>query len=1125
MTLSTARARECLKHCELQKLFIEELGWDRHAASHSASVNGHEYHVAAVAQKRGVQIFQCSPDGDGRIPDYSVRRKIEKQVTKVAYEHLLIFADKEKSTQIWQWVARQPGQPAQCREHSYHPRTQSGDALIQKLSHIYFPLDDEEALDLTGAVHKLRDAFDRDRVTKKFYDRFKTEHAAFLTFIKGITAQADREWYASLMLNRLMFVYFIQRKGFLDGHVDYLRNRLERVQTREGRGRFLTFYRYFLLALFHEGFAKQEADRTLAADLAELLGNIPYLNGGLFDVHVLEEKYPKVDIPDEAFEKLFDFFDQYEWHLDTRPLRNDREINPDVLGYIFEKYINQKQMGAYYTKEDITEYISKNTIIPYLCDAAKKKCAVAFDMPPSPTGRGAGGEGVPALWRLLRDDPDRYIYPAVRHGVLAPDGKVLPLPPAVAKGIDDVAKRGGWNRPASDDYGLPTETWREHVARRQRCLELRKKLAAGEVHEVNDLVTYNLNIRQFAEDAITQCEGPGPLRGFLHAIRDVTVLDPACGSGAFLFAALSILHPLYEACLDRMQAFVEDLDRSGERHSPKKFEDFRAVLADIAQHPSRDYFILKSIIVHNLYGVDIMEEAVEICKLRLFLKLVAQVDRVEQLEPLPDVDFNIRPGNTLVGFVTLDEIRTSKEAVRRGKDSQKLMIDSDEDAEIREIEEEARFVDQAYRMFHDMQTRHGMKSGDFAQSKKALKQRLKQLVDILDPFLAGDYGVNVNKHPKKLQEWRSSHQPFHWLAEFFGIMSGGGFDVIIGNPPYVELKAVEGYSLINFACLSCGNLYALVLERCMRLIEKSGYQGFIVPVSSISTDRYVELQQRLCKQRLWYSSFDDRPSRLFDGLEHIRLTIHIIGPECPTTSLNSSRYNKWNAVERATLFDQLTLAESQPTLVSCTFPKLCSQFEHSILSSLVAQKHTLADYYASHGRHEIYYSRKVGYFLQVLNFEPRVLDGRGKRRPPSEFKSLCFGTAEHASAALCCLNSNLFYWFVTVFSDCRHVNKREVDAFPIDLNALTDSRIGKKLKKLGESLMNDLKSHSETRKMRFAHDELTVQCIIPKASKPLIDDIDMVLADHYGISDAERDFIINYDIKYRMGQDSDEDEE
>ena len=56
-----------------------------------------------------------------------------------------------------------------------------------------------------------------------------------------------------------------------------------------------------------------------------------------------------------------------------------------MLGYIFEKYINQKQMGAYYTKEDITEYISKNTIIPFLFDAARAKCKVAFENPSGPT--------------------------------------------------------------------------------------------------------------------------------------------------------------------------------------------------------------------------------------------------------------------------------------------------------------------------------------------------------------------------------------------------------------------------------------------------------------------------------------------------------------------------------------------------------------------------------------------------------------------------------------------------------------------------------------------------------------------------------------------------------------------
>src|SRR5262249_9235884 len=216
--------------------------------------------------------------------------------------------------------------------------------------------------------------------------RFKKEHEAFLKFIKGVKSQADAEWYASLMLNRLMFVYFIQKKGFLASDHDYLRNRMQTLQERKGKDKFLSFYRHFLLRLFHEGLGQQ----SRSAELDALLGKVPYLNGGLFDVHQLESENPNIEIPDKAFEKIFDFFDAYRWHLDERPLRADNEINPDVLGYIFEKYINQKQMGAYYTKEDITEYIGKNTIIPFLFDAAEKKCAIAFK-PGS------------AVWRLLSE--------------------------------------------------------------------------------------------------------------------------------------------------------------------------------------------------------------------------------------------------------------------------------------------------------------------------------------------------------------------------------------------------------------------------------------------------------------------------------------------------------------------------------------------------------------------------------------------------------------------------------------------------------------------------------------------------------------------------------------------------
>jgi len=348
-------------------------------------------------------------------------------------------------------------------------------------------------------------------------------------------------------------------------------------------------------------------------------------------------------------------------------------------------------------------------------------------------------------------------------------------------------------------------------------------------------------------------------------------------------------------------------------------------------------------------------------------------------------------------------------------------------------------------------------------------------------------------------------------------MRRGGFAVIIGNPPYIELKAVTDYSLRGFTCLDAGNLYAVVLERCSHLAEDFARQGFIVPVSSVSTDRYVSLQNLLSNRVLHFSSFDDRPSRLFDGLQHIRLTIHLIGRETKPSHMSSTRYNKWSATERPHLFDRLRYTQSNPALVGRTLPKLCSELEHSILQKLERQKAKLSDFYSKTGKHHVFYSRKVGYFLQVLEFEPRVLDGRGQRRPPSEFKELRFGDEQQAKLVLCCLNSNLFYWFVTVFSDCRHVNKREVDVFPVNLGKLQDHCESVRLVKLAKKLMVDLDSNSEERSMKFSHDTLTVQCIVPKHSKHIIDEIDGALAGYYGFNEAEVEFLVNYDIKYRVG--------
>jgi hypothetical protein len=294
--------------------------------------------------------------------------------------------------------------------------------------------------------------------------------------------------------------------GFLEGDLNYLRNRLNRLQQQGDRDQFHSFYRHFLLRLFHEGLGQ----RARTAELDRLLGRVPYLNGGLFDMHELEHVNPNIQIPDAAFERLFDFFDSYQ-HLDDRPLRADNEINPDVLGYIFEQYVNQKQMGAYYTKEDITDYITTNTLIPRLLERLGEASSFVLDH----------------AAQLLAADPDRYIFETVRHGC------ELELPAQIATGLSGVGAQKQWNAAAPAAYALPTETWREVIGRRQRYAEARHALSAAEVTRSAELIALNLDLRQLVQDLVESCESPALLLDIYRVLESLSVLDPTCGSGAF----------------------------------------------------------------------------------------------------------------------------------------------------------------------------------------------------------------------------------------------------------------------------------------------------------------------------------------------------------------------------------------------------------------------------------------------------------------------------------------------------------------------------------------------------------------------------------------------------------------
>lgn len=853
----------------------------------------------------------------------------------------------------------------------------SQSAFKLNLPHLVWP---DESEDAAGWVDDWSKAFDVERVTKKFYDEYKDLHDCFVAKAQNVKRQSDRPLLASVVLNRLMFVYFLQRRGFLDnGDPRYLENRFE-ASRKSHPGRFC---QRFLSALFFEGLAKQNHSASVKA----LIGDIRYLNGGLFVRNPIEQEAfdagKPVDWPDESFAAALNFFGRYSWNLDDTASGDDNEINPDVLGYIFERYINDRaDMGAYYTKEDITGYISKNAIIPFLLDHVAEKCPDAF---------AAGG----AVWSLLKKDPSRYIYPSVRRGVLDGEDKAIPLPSDIAAGQKDITRRITWNRPAVAPFALPTETWREHVARRERCLSLHKQLAAGQVARVNDLITLNLDITRFMLDVIASADAK-LLHELFEKLKQLSVLDPTCGSGAFLFAALNLLASLYDACLARMQALIAN-GTAGEHAKA-----FKATLARVADHASHGYFVAKSVIVNNLYGVDLMKEAVEICKLRLFLRLVGQVERAEHIEPLPDIDFNVQHGNTLVGFAKLEDVERAINFVRFDFEKAGPRIAKQADA-----------AHQKLLTFIAAQNADAS-SDELGKDKDAYRKAIKPLRDELDGYLATQNGLVGEK---LLEKFRSDRTPFHWCADFFGAMNAGGFDVIVGNPPYVATSGIDYLSKADVA-LRLPDIYGHVLLRTLALGHDKSRFGMIVPLSLTFSKEFTPVRKALTAGRAsWVSSYDNIPAAVFHGVSQ-RCTIWLGGGDEQAPEVTPMY--RWRSVMRPYLVENVAYTTwSEATAAGACFPKLTGSPQTRLLDVVSnASKAGETKFIIRQSNHKIRFSQSARNFISVFKDEPPCLDATTlKSVASSKIGELSVVNNDGIMASLAVLGGELYFWFWLTVGD------------------------------------------------------------------------------------------------------------
>ena len=1088
---------------DFKELFISELGWNRYrgyAQLPPISVDEKEYNISAIAERNGFQILYCEVD---EIPTQSLAKKIDTKLRRQALDYICIFRLLNSTHDLWV-VPIRTNEKRDLVLVEYD--NGNAEVLYQKIDGITFDFDEET--NIVDLRNKVQSAFaiNSEKITKDFYAGFKKQHKAFAEFITGIDDHIEtpknknKQWYASVMLNRLMFCYFIQKKEFLSFDKDYLRNKLNSVRGNEGENRFFSFYRGFLRRLFSDGLNSPIHSPEFITEF----GKIPYLNGGMFDEHPLERDYVDIDIPDKAFIGLFDFFDKWNWHLDTRLTASGKDINPDVLGYIFEQYINDRaQMGAYYTKEDITEYIGRNCILPFLFDKvrnATKDSSKAF----APDG---------FVWQKLRESGDRYIFDAVKKGYKDFNS----IPESISRGLitEEMRKeysetpiaelpethvplselRSEWNTRTPEQWGLPNEIWRETIERLQRCNDILEKINNGEITSINDFITYNLDIRTFSADLLAKADNRF-VGWFYHALQEVSILDPTCGSGAFLFAAMNILEPLYEICIDRMQEFNQQ--------NPLLFKNELAEITD-KYRSNIQYFIFKSIILRNLYGVDIMVEATEIAKLRLFLKMVAVVDvdrRADNLglDPLPDIDFNIRCGNTLVGYANkeqLDHDLGHAEDILQDLANQNFK---------QQIEEEMQKVAAAYRIFVYQQLRQEEDIMAFKQAKYDLHKLLTSLNNKLNHRLHSAYSPNTNYN-----EWLKSHKPFNWLVEFYQIIEGNrGFDVIIGNPPYVEIaKNKIEYSLRN------GNykdLYAYVLERALSISKNKEYIGFIIPISFNTTPGFHDIYKKYAEGELYISCYADT-ARIFQLTKRLSIILKLKS----SGSTYITKYNK-NSSDMAFRLAEAPYKKVNKSIVrfSGIPAKVSFDIEISIINKYFENTEPISNFYLQTGK-ALYYTRAVRNFRPFFDFIPCHKNADGSDKIPTETKSIVV-RQQKSCDILGVLNSSLTFEIFCWYTDLRNINPGIIKQLRIP--AIEDSS---NIRKLVNSLIRDFKLNKETRFNRT--NNCTESYYFPVKSKSIIDEIDTLMARHYGFTDEELDFIINYEIKYRMGNELNNTEE